>query len=288
LSRRPLETGLAAACAEHQAAPVASRGREERDRLAATFESAADLYHRARSDYPEELYDHLVRVTALRPGARVLEVGCATGKATLPLARRGYRLTCVEPGTDLAAAARRNLGAFDATVVESRFEDWRPGPERYRLVFAATAWHWVDPEVRYRRAADALEEGGHLALWGATHVSPRGGDPIFEEIQEVYEEIGDGLPPDAVWPRPYELPPEFIDIEDGGLFEVVDLRQFAWQVDYDADSWIDLLNTFSGHIAMEDWQRDRLYGEFRRRLAARPSGTLRRGYGVTLQIARRV
>jgi hypothetical protein len=39
---------------------------------------------------------------------------------------------------------------------------------------------------------------------------------------------------------------------------------------------------------MEDWQRDRLYGEIRRRLAARPSGTLRRGWGLALQIARRV
>jgi SAM-dependent methyltransferase len=261
---------------------------EERERLAATFESAADLYHHARPDYPEDLFDHLVEVTGLPPGARVLEVGCATGKATLPLARRGYRLTCIEPGADLAAAARRNLAGLDATVVETRFEDWRPGPERYALMFAATAWHWVDPTVRYELAAEALEDGGHLALWGTIHVFPRGGDPIFEEIQEVYDEIGEGLPADAVWPRPYELDPEFGDIEASGLFATIDVRQFAWELDYDADGYIDLLNTFSGHIAMQDWQRDRLYGEFRRRLAARPSGTLRRGWGLALQIARRV
>jgi 16S rRNA A1518/A1519 N6-dimethyltransferase RsmA/KsgA/DIM1 with predicted DNA glycosylase/AP lyase activity len=39
----------------------------------------------------------------------VCEVGCATGKATLPLARRGFALTCVEFGPALAAEARRNL-----------------------------------------------------------------------------------------------------------------------------------------------------------------------------------
>ncbi len=264
------------------------RGREERERLAATFEEAADLYHRARPDYPEELFDHLLEVTGLPPGARVLEVGCATGKATLPLARRGFRLTCVEPGRDLAAAARRNLAGLGARVVESRFEDWRPGGERYALLFAATAWHWIDPEVRYQRAAEALDAGGHLAMWGTIHVFPRGGDPFFEEIQPIYDEIGESLPGDVVWPRPYELPPEFADIETSDLFETVDVRQFAWEVSYDADGYIDLLNTFSGHIAMEDWQRDRLYGEIRRRLAARPTGTLRRGYGLALQIARRV
>jgi SAM-dependent methyltransferase len=261
---------------------------DERERLAATFDTAAELYHRARPEYPDELFDHLAEITGLRPGDRVLEVGPATGKATLPMIRRGYRLTCVEPGPALAAVARRNLAGLDATVVESRFEDWRPGATRYALLFAATAWHWVDPAVRYVRAAEALADGGHLALWGTVHVIPRDGDPIFEEIQEVYDEIDGSLPAGYVWPRPYELDPQFDDIDANGLFETVDVRQFAWEVDYDADGYIDLLNTFSGHIAMQDWQRDRLHVEFRRRLAARPSGTLRRGWGLVLQIARRV
>ena len=38
---------------------------------------------------------------------------------------------------------------------------------------------------------------------------------------------------------------------------------------------------------MEDWQRDRLYGEIRRRLADRPDGTLRRHWGAVLHVARR-
>jgi aminoglycoside phosphotransferase (APT) family kinase protein len=54
-------------------------------------------------------------------------------------------------------------------------------------VFAATAWHWVDPEVRYSKAAAVLRPRGHLALWGAGRVIPYDGDPFFEEIQEVYE-----------------------------------------------------------------------------------------------------
>ena len=45
------------------------------------------------------------------------------------------------------------------------------------MVFAATAWHWVDPTVRYRKAADVLEPNGYLAVWGAGHVIPYVGDP---------------------------------------------------------------------------------------------------------------
>lgn len=56
---------------------------------------------------------------------------------------------------------------------------------------------------------------------------------------------------------------------------------------YDAEGYIDLLNTFSGHIAMQDWQRDRLYGEIHRRLGNRPGGRLRRHWGGVLHVARR-
>jgi hypothetical protein len=38
---------------------------------------------------------------------------------------------------------------------------------------------------------------------------------------------------------------------------------------------------------MDDWQRDRLYGEICRRLARRPDRTLRRHWGAVLRIARR-
>lgn len=80
---------------------------DDRERLAATFDRAAELYQRARPECPEELYDELLAVTDLSPGAHLLEVGSATGKATIPLARRGFRITCLEPGAALAAAARR-------------------------------------------------------------------------------------------------------------------------------------------------------------------------------------
>ena len=261
---------------------------DDRIRLRQTFDQAADLYQRARPEYPPELFDHLIAVTGLAPGDRLLEMGCATGKATLPLARRGFRITCIELGANLAAAARRNLAGLDVDVTEGRFEDWRPpAGVRFDLVFAATAWHWIDPATGYHAAWRALRPGGHLAFWSATHVFPEGGDPFFAEIQAVYDEINEPLPPGAIYRRPGELADESAAIEASGLFDVTDIRHFDWEQIYDAQGYIDLLDTFSGHIEMADWQRDRLYGEIRRRLALRPDGLLRRGWGAVLHIARR-
>jgi len=207
---------------------------DDRQRLARTFDSAAELYQQGRPEYPEPLYDTLVEVAGIGAGDRLLEVGCATGKATLPLARRGFRFTCVEIGPDLVAVTRRNLAAFpNVEVMGGAFETWQPPlGDRFDLVFAATAWHWIDPELRYQRAWESLRPGGHLAFWSATHVIPEGGDPFFVEIQDVYEEIGEGMPANATLLRPGGIPDSRAEIDRSGLFEDVVIRHFDWEISY--------------------------------------------------------
>ena len=265
-------------------------GISEREQLRAAFDSAAGLYQEARPEYPARLFDELVTAAGIGPADRLLEVGCATGKATLPLARRGLRITCLEIGAGLAAAARRNLAAFPAVeVLHADFETWDPPPgDAFDLVFAATAWHWIDPATRYRRAWALLRSGGHLAFWGQAHVFPDGGDPFFREIQGVYDEIGESLPPGTICPRPGEVPDSRAGLEASGLFGDVAVRQFDWEVSYDADGYIGLLDTFSGHITMAEPLRQRLYAEIRRRLGQRPDGLLRRHWGSVLHVARRL
>lgn len=260
-----------------------------RERLRGTFNTAAETYHRARPDYPDELFTELIETANLGAGGNLLEIGCATGKATQALASRGYRITCVELGAELAAAARQNLAGYDdVDVVTGKFESWRPPDgQRFDLVYAATAWHWLDPDQRSRLAWQWLRPGGHLAIWSALHVLPDGGDPFFAEIQKVYDEIGEGTPDDWIFPRPGELDDNAAELTGSGLFSVVRVRHFDWEITYDAAGYIELLDTFSGHMSMTQWQRDRLYGEIRRRLATRPDGLLRRHWGAALTIAGR-
>lgn len=262
-------------------------GTDDRHRLRLTFDMAADRYHRARPAYPEQLFDDLARLTRLQPGARLLEIGCGTGKATAPMAERGFEILCVELSPRLADEATRNLSGFpNVTIITDSFDDWEPQRGMsFDLVFAATAWHWLNPDTRYRRAWKALRPGGHLAFWGAAHVFPEQGDAFFHDIQSVYEEIGEGLPANATWPRPGNLPDQRIEIEASGLFQVAQIRQYDWEVRYDAQSYIDLLRTFSGHLSMAEWKQERLFEAIRARVAARPDRLVRRHWGAALHIA---
>jgi len=204
-------------------------------------------------------------------------VGCATGKATRPLLARGFAVTCVEPGPNLVARAR-GLGLDVHNVPFEHFDT----DERFDLVFAATAWHWVDPDVRYLRAHALLRPGGHLAFWGAFHALPPGFDPFFTEIQAVYDEIGEAHP--GGWPPP-PSEDDRAEIEASGRFGDVQIRRYLWERAYTAEEYIALLETFSGHIEMTDAQRSRLYGAVRELLAAR---RVRRHWEAILHVATRL
>ena len=262
---------------------------DNRNHLRQTFDSVAAAYADARPTYPPELLDALVGATGIGPESLLLEVGCGPGVATLPLAALGCRIVAVELGAGLASDARRRLAAYPrVSVVTASFETYPPGEPAFDLVYAATAWHWVDPAVRYRRAHAVLRPGGHLAFWSASHLVPLGGDPFFREIQDVYDEIGEGVPDGHVWLGPGDLPEQTGEIEASGLFGVTLVRHVDWETTYDADSYLALLDTFSGHIAMEEAKRAHLYAEIRRRLALRPDGLLRRHWGAVLHVAARL
>jgi ubiquinone/menaquinone biosynthesis C-methylase UbiE len=129
------------------------------------FDDIAAEYDRNRPMYPDELVDQACQVAGIGAGDRVLEIGCGSGQLTRSLLARGLHVTALEPGQNLMALARQNLeGAGAVEFMNARFEDASCPREHFRAVFSASALHWVDPEVSWRKIADVLAPGGTLAL----------------------------------------------------------------------------------------------------------------------------
>ena len=134
-------------------------------RYGRVFDEIAAEYDRHRPAYPDELIDQACRIAGLGSGDAVLEVGCGSGQLTRSLAGRGLRVTALEPGTSLISLATQDLaGSAEVEFVNAQFEDARLPHEQFRAVSSATAFHWVDPEVSWQRAADVLVPSGTLAL----------------------------------------------------------------------------------------------------------------------------
>jgi SAM-dependent methyltransferase len=129
------------------------------------FDAIADEYERNRPAYPDELVDRACRVARIADGDRVLEVGCGTGQLTRSLVARGLHVTAVERGKQLTSLAEQKFGGqAGMEFVNARFEDVELPDGRFRAVFSAAAFHWLDPTVSWQRAARLLVPGGTLAL----------------------------------------------------------------------------------------------------------------------------
>jgi SAM-dependent methyltransferase len=121
-----------------------------------------------------------MRLSGLGPGSTIVEIGPGTGQATRPLAERGLRVLALEIDPRLADRARRNLAAFpDVSVRTTSFEAWDPGTATFDVVFACNSFHWVDPDIRFAKAAMVLNPQGHLVVVSTPVVVPEGASQFW-------------------------------------------------------------------------------------------------------------
>jgi SAM-dependent methyltransferase len=262
----------------------------DKTHLRTTFDQDALLYDQARPGYPEALFDDMVMLSDLPPAGRILEIGCGTGQATLPLAQRGYRILCIELGANLAALARRNVAAYPLVSIETgAFEAWQLGEEAFDLAFSATAFHWIDPAISYQKTAHALKPSGAIALFWHVHVQSEASQGFFEEVEQIYRqqvpEQEEKYGP-LRWPHEIQEPVK-AEMEQTGLFRDVAVRRYHWDVTYDAASYLRLLDTYSNHRVLERHRHDRLFHDIAELINTRYHGCITKGYLAILYVAHR-
>ncbi len=263
---------------------------EDRNRLRASFDEEALLYDEARPGYPEQLFDDAISLSGIPPQGRILEIGCGTGQATIPFARRGYRVLSIELGENLAAIACAKLVAFpQVEVLTGDFERWPVEEQGFDLVTSATALHWIDESMRYHKIARALKPGGAVAPFWYAHVHTDKDRGFFEGVQRVYLRV---VPEKAKFykglSRPEDIPAsESGRVEATGLYGPVTVRRYPFEVEYDGESYIRLLNTYSDHRALESDVRKRLFEGIAELIDTEYGGYITKGYLATLYVAHR-
>jgi len=231
------------------------------------------------------VFDDLAELAGVGPGCCVLEIGCGTGQATVPLAERGCQIVAVELGAGLATVARRKLARFPLVqVVDAAFEDWPLPPAPFDVVVAATAFHWIDPAVRVAKAADALRPGGALAVISTHHVA--GGDQgFFADVQACYERWDPATPPGHRLPTADQIPLRSDELDRSGRFGAVVFRRHEWELSYTTAAYLEVLRTYSGHIAMAPDARDGLFDCIADLIERRYRGRINKRYLTELQVA---
>jgi SAM-dependent methyltransferase len=246
------------------------------------FNEVAVEYDRHRPTYPDALVDRACEVAGIGDGDRVLEIGCGTGQLTRSLLARGLRVTALEPGDQLIRVAEANLqDAGDVELVHARLEDVQLLRESYEAVFSASAIHWVDPDLSWRKIADALAPSGTLALIqyfglqeqrsvddqeallsalrrhaeevAATWPTYRDLDCTIAGVQERRRNVADAWG----WLGSYDIGRDYV----ADLFEDLQLATVPTLIEHTADELDALLGTMSFWARLSPEERDALVNE---------------------------
>ena len=124
-------------------------------------------YDRGRPPFSGRIVRWALAKSGFATCDHVLEIGAGTGQLTGELLRSGAAVTALEPSDGLADLLRHRYvdRARDAIEVHGvTFEQFESN-ERFAVVTAANAFHWIDPDVSYRKAADLLAPAGRLCLF---------------------------------------------------------------------------------------------------------------------------
>ena len=255
--------------------------------LRETFDTAAELYDRVRPGYPPELYDDIQAITGLGAGAHALEIGPGTGQATVPMAERGLRILGIELGANLAAIAARNLAPYRGCEIRvGRFEDVSTSDGPFDLIYSATAFHWLDPALRVEQCRRLLRPGGWLAVWSSYHCAG-GTSQFFADAQDCYEHWDPATPPDIRLEHPDELHDDPDNISGHEGFEPAIHRRYYWEETRTTEQYLDVLRTYSGHIALPDDARAGLLTCIGTLIETRCTGTITKAYLTRLTLTQK-
>lgn len=220
----------------------------EDERRAVIFGRDAANYEAARPSYPPAAIEH---VRSLVDASTAVEVGAGTGKATGSMATEGLRIICLEPSPQMASLLE-SKALTGVEVVVSTFEDWDGGLELVDLIYAAQAWHWVDPAIGFGKAMSVLRPGGVIALmWNvpldrySRHVTAyrRFAPHLLEEVDERIKRRDS-----HDWRE---------DMEEAGFIDA-GLFSHEWSAELATAEYRALYASYSDHMLLEEPARTRL------------------------------
>lgn len=214
------------------------------------FGEDALLYDRFRPSYPRELMEMVVAETSDLPA---LEIGAGTGKATKALLALGKVVHALEPDQRMAAMLDLNCKGSPIRIEQATLEQAVIPPSAFDLVLAAQVWHWLDGDIAYDLAADALVDGGVLALiWH----HPQQEQGLFGvALEQLYAELAPAM--SHVWPgvKGTEFEPAMEPAPATERFRDWFRLEHLWQRRLDAAGLIGWLCSSSEHLLLPVEQR---------------------------------
>ena len=232
------------------------------------FDDITEKYDKVRQSYPSELFADIFRYNTPTPSPKAIEIGAGTGKATAPFLNAGYNVTAIEISPNMAKFLQERFPGDNFKVITAPFEDTELDENTYDLIYAATAFHWVDADIGCPKTFRLLKSGGAFALFRC-NVFPGDNVALNDEIQSVYDTHYyshykfNQKPvklPHSELSQPHEIKRGFGFSDLGAYgFEDITMKFYDAKRIFTADEYITTLETFSDHKQLPESNKTALF-----------------------------
>ncbi len=252
------------------------------------YTKVADAYNQFRPHYSQDLICRAVDLAHLPSHAIILEIGCGPGIATVAFAQFGFSMLCLEPNLEMCRLARQNCLKYSSIQIHNTFfEEWPLETGKFDAVLAATAFHWIKPDIGYQKAADALKDSGYLILlWNMT---PQPAYEIYQALHQVYQQHAPSLARYEDRATQEEIVKGFgQNIIDSALFKNLVCEHSVCEVTLNTDDYLTLLSTYSPYLALEQQTRDALFTDISEVINKTFGGKIQISYLCAFQLAQKI
>lgn len=255
-----------------------------------TFDTVASVYEKMRPGYVAELYQTLFQYIPINEDSNVAEIGSGGGQATEPLLKTGCCLTAVEYGEQFSELLREKFKAYHKfSVITDKFENTSLEENAFDLVYSASAFHWIPEKIGYEKVYSMLKSGGVFARFANHPCRDKGKPALAEEIDEIYDRYYN-----KYYNKKREKLREYTEEEAkeraliASKYGFSDIRYtlFYRERIFSAKEYIELLGTYSDHIAMEESIRTEFFSRIEEAID-RHGGVLTIYDTIDLQLARK-
>jgi SAM-dependent methyltransferase len=205
----------------------------------------------------------------LPTNGRILEIGSGPGTATLPLLKRGFHVTCIEPSSAMIHKAKQvcreymndDMDMSSVTFHQATLEEFvkrNQGQAKYDAIVAATSFHWAMDRQGgiVKQCHELLRSNGQklVLLW---NIPP-------EPNQDVSDAVANALGKDTPFffssksreqhklgIRETILAP----VSATGLFTEFSTQDFPTESTVPISDFLSMVRTFSHYIRIPDEER---------------------------------
>lgn len=225
-------------------------------KLRISFKKVGKVYQSARRDYPQKLIKDIKTISRLSKRYSLLDIGCGTGKSTLPFAKSGGKIIGIDISAKMIKEAKKASSSYpNVSYKESSFENADFPKHKFDLIISGTAFHWLKRKSAYKKINRLLKEKGYLAIFWSSNAKKK--TKLISQIREVYIR-------NAVnYPKGFGKIEKILlsEIKKSKLFKDVRFKKYFVIERYTKKQFLSLVSTYSWVIPLDKKKKDNLFRE---------------------------